>query len=156
MAAAGDSRVPGPWLVEIRVGEPPKVLRRDVINPLSANALVTVEAGGTLIASGSPIHPIPNQAIGGDHLYVPAGHGTWVPDGERGARFRLAALLCLERGASVATLFIDGSVEIDAEHDTFTGPYAVDVHLSRGWTRGLPALDGSVQGWRVEAPEAVG
>lgn len=141
----------GAWLVSIRVGEPPDLLDRSSINPLAADALVSLLADGTLVASASPAYPVPNQAIQADRLLAGAGHGSWASHGEREARFRCAALLYTDSGNAVATLFIDASVQLGHD-DTFSGAYTVQSHLSRGWTRNLPSLDGSVQGWRVETP----
>jgi hypothetical protein len=161
MAASSDVTTSAPgflgaWFVDIRVGEPPEVLRRDVINPLSADALMSFQEGGSLIASGTPSYAIPDhiRVISGDRLQVGARHGSWVDEGEQRAQFRGAALLYGDDGNSVATLLIEGTAEIDPEHDTFSGPYVVEPHLSRRFTGNLPDFNGSVQGWRIGRPGA--
>jgi hypothetical protein len=146
----------GSWLVQISVGQAPSVLRRDSINPLAADALVSFLADGTLIASGSPVYPVPAGAIQADRLLAGTGHGSWVAQGEGAVAVRCAVLLYLESGSSEATLFVDATVQLDPDNDTFSGPYTIDTHLSRHWVRNLPPLDGSVQGWRVEAPTGTG
>ena len=113
-------------------------------------------ADGTLIASGSPAYPVPNEATSGKRLLVGTGCGSWAITGERIATLRCAALLRHENGNSVATVFVDATVELDPENDTFSGPYTLEIHLSRAWTRDLPPLDGSIQGWRVVAPKGAG
>ena len=146
----------GSWLVSIRLGEAPSVLRRDSINPLAADALVSFLADGTLVASGAPAHPVPNEAIQGDRLLVGTGHGSWVALGERAAEVKCAALLHQENGNSVATIFVDATVRLDPDNDTFNAPYSIESHLARGWIRDLPPLDGSVQGWHAGAPPGTG
>jgi hypothetical protein len=146
----------GSWLVSYLVGEPPSVLTRESINPLAAEAAVSFLAGGALIASGSPAYPVPDQATSGDRLLVGTGCGSWAMSGELTATVRIAALLRHEDGNSVATVFVDTTVQLDPDNDTFSGPYTVVSHLSRAWTRNLPSLDGSVQGWRIGTPTGAG
>jgi hypothetical protein len=154
--AMPDRRFVGCWLVSVRVGRAPSVLRRDVINPLDADGIVTLLGDGALVACGAPERPVPEHAIQGDRLLVADAHGSWAALGEREAAFRCAAVLYRENGGAVATLFIDGTVEIDPDNDTLSGPYTVESHLTRAWTRNLPALDGSVQAWRLEPPSPTG
>jgi hypothetical protein len=142
----------GSWLVSYLVGKPPSVLTRELINPLFAKAAVSFLAGGALIASGSPAYPVPNQATSGDRLLVGTGCGSWAMTGELTATVRFAVLLRHEDGNTVATVFVDAIVQLDPDNDTFSGPYTVESHLSRAWTRNLPSLDGSIQGWRIGAP----
>jgi hypothetical protein len=154
----------GSWLVDIGVDEPPASLNRDSINPLSADALAGFLADGTLVASLSPAYAVPNEAIEGDRLLVGTGLGSWAVVDEETVAVRCAVLLRQESaarsdpelesmiiGRSVATLFVNATVRMDAANDTFSGPYTVESHLDRAWTRNLPPLDGSVQGWRVGA-----
>jgi hypothetical protein len=153
---ATDRDFVGAWLVSYVVGEPPSVLTRDSINPLAAEALVSLLADGTLIASGSPAYPVPNGATRGERLLVGTGCGSWAMADERTAMLRCAALLRHENGNSVATVFVDATVQLDPDNDTFSGRYTIESHLSRAWTRNLPSLDGSVQGWRIGAPTGAG
>jgi hypothetical protein len=76
--------------------------------------------------------------------------------GELTATVRIAALLRHEDGNSVATVFVDTTVQLDTDNDTFSGPYTIKSHLSRAWDQDLPSLDGSVQGWRIGTPTGAG
>src|SRR4051794_31885250 len=99
MAVSSDPSVPadrgfvGGWLVDFEVGEPPRVLQQNVINPLFADCLATFLADGNLIVSGVPMLPAPDGAISSDVLLVSSAHGRWAARGERAATVRCVALL---------------------------------------------------------------
>jgi hypothetical protein len=139
----------GAWFIDVRVGEPPSALKRDVINMLFADSIASFAADGSASVSVSPIYPVPDHAISAKHLLVGAGFGSWASTGEGTAEVTCGALIRDETGDSVATLILTSTVEHDAASDTISGPYKIDSHLKRVWTRNLPILDGSVQGWRV-------
>ncbi|MGK5114652.1 MULTISPECIES: hypothetical protein [unclassified Geodermatophilus] len=139
----------GAWFLHVRVGEPPSALERELINILFADAVAAFAADGTASVSVSPVYPVPDQAVSTEHLLVGTGFGTWTSTGERTAAVTCGALIRDAEGNSVATLVLTGAVEHDAESDTFSGPYTIESHLTRAWSRNLPSLDGSVQGWRV-------
>lgn len=142
----------GSWLLSVGVGMQPSPLPHDLSGPLDADAVAAFMADGTAVGSISPSYPVPDESIRTDRLYVGACCGSWELTGDRTATVRGAALLYVDSGESAATLFVDATLELDPDEDTFSGPYTVEVHLTRGWTRNLPSLDGSIQGWRVGAP----
>lgn len=144
----------GSWLVRYLIGEPPSALTNDSINVFLAEGAVSFLAGGVLIASGSPTYPMPNGAASADRLLVGTCCGSWAMTGELTAAVRIVAPLRREDGQPTAVVFVDATVQLDPGNDTFSGPYTVQSLLTRAWTRNLPPLDGSVQGWRIGAPTA--
>jgi hypothetical protein len=147
-------RFVGAWLVSYRIGKPPSVLDDESPNPLSAEGLMVFNADGTFVAHGSPVYSNPTSDRAEATLLAGAGVGHWKAVDEYRAAVSLAVVLRSAHpfgitGNSVATLFFAAHLELDAAHDSLSGAYSVDVHLSRYFSRDLPPLDGSVQAWRA-------
>jgi hypothetical protein len=139
----------GSWLVSHSVGEKPEPLLREHISPLAAEAVAVFTSDGLLTVSVSPIYPVPNEAISTTQLLVGLAGGSWTVTGEGPITVRCAAVVRNARGYSVATFFLDGTLDLDPAADTFSGAYTIEPHLKRHWVRNPPNLDGAVQGWRI-------
>lgn len=139
----------GAWLVSYGLGATPQPLNWEHINPLSADVTAVFNADGLVTVSLSPSYPVPDQAISATQLLVGAGSGAWTATSDGRVALRGAAVVRNQKGHSVATLFLDAELTLDAGAHTFHGPYTIEPYLTRGWTRNLPNLDGAVQGWRI-------
>jgi hypothetical protein len=112
----------GSWLVVVEIeGQP----------PLRLPNLASFTADGVVIVSAPTLLP---ELPGGDTTrdVFSTGHGAWTAAGDRGADVRFVFLVVDERGNPDSINLIDGTLQVDAGGNAYTGQFTLTIVPAAG------------------------